>query len=64
MAQDKLAENRFGGEYMIQDRNHMSEITPATDKANRGDARQAEQGHAVDRQQAGDDRVSRMRQAQ
>jgi hypothetical protein len=64
MAQDKLAENRFGGQYMIQDRDHMSEITPVAEKANRGDARQSEQGQQAARQQASDDRSARSRQAQ
>jgi hypothetical protein len=36
MAEVRNNEGRFGGQYMIQDRDHMSEIGQSADKANRG----------------------------
>lgn len=42
-------ENRFGGEYMIQDSDHMSGIAQVTD--NKRSARQADQSQASGRQQ-------------
>jgi hypothetical protein len=54
MAEVRNNESRLGGEYMIQDRDHMSEINQATDNANRG-ARQSEQSQSDSRQQGGDD---------
>jgi hypothetical protein len=36
-------EDRFGGAYMVQDRNHMGEIRQAPEKAGHGRARRAEQ---------------------
>jgi len=59
MAEVRNNENRFGGEYMIQDRDHMSEISQTTDKANRGGVRQSEQSHAEGRQQGGDQGAGR-----
>ncbi len=53
MVEDRNNQSRFGGEYMIQDSDHMSEIPQSTDKANRG-VRQAEQSHSESRQQGGD----------
>src|SRR5271155_5147510 len=55
MAQVRNSEDRFGGEYMVQDSNHMSGINQVTDKANRGNARQAEQSQAGGRQQGSGD---------
>ncbi len=55
MAQVRNNQSRFGGQYMIQDRDHMSEIDQATDKANRGGVRQSEQSQSEGRQQGGDD---------
>jgi len=53
-------ENRFGGQYMIQDHDHMAEINQSSDKAKRGDVRQTEQSQSNGRQQgAGDQRSSR-----
>jgi hypothetical protein len=49
MAQVGNNENRFGGEFMIQDRDHLSEI-PNYDQDNRG---QAEQSQTVAGQQGG-----------
>jgi hypothetical protein len=51
MAQVGNSENSFGGEYMIQDHDHMSEISNSTDSAQRGNARQVEQSQSRDRQQ-------------
>lgn len=55
MAQVGNNEDRFGGEYMIQDSDHMSEISQGKDKANRGDVRQAEQSQSGGRQQGSGD---------
>jgi hypothetical protein len=55
MAEDRNNEGRFGGPYMVQDRDHMSEISPVTDKANRGGVGQSEQSQAGGRQQGSDD---------
>jgi hypothetical protein len=55
MAEVRNNESRFGGEYMIQDRDHMSEINQATNEADRGGARQSEQSQSDSRQQGGDD---------
>jgi hypothetical protein len=54
MAEDRNDQSRFGGEYMIQDRDHMSEISQVADKANRGGVRQVEQAQTDGRQQGGD----------
>ena len=51
MAQVGNSAERFGGEFMIQDSDHMSDIKPVTEKASRGNARQAEQSQAGARQQ-------------
>jgi hypothetical protein len=48
-------QDRFGGQYMIQDRDHSAENNPATDQAPRGNARQSEQSQDNTRQQGGDD---------
>ena len=53
MAQAGNSEDRFGGEYMIQDHDHMSEIGQSSDNANRG-VRQADQSQSDRRQQGGD----------
>jgi hypothetical protein len=58
MAQVRNNESQFGGEYMIQDRDHMSEIDQAADDANRGRVRQSEQSQSGGRQQGGDDSAS------
>jgi hypothetical protein len=54
MAQVGNNEN-LGGPYMVQDRDHMSKISPATDKAKRSGVRQQEQSHESSRQQGNDD---------
>jgi hypothetical protein len=60
MSQVGNNEDRFGGEYMIQDRDHMSEIGKESGKANRRPARQVEQSHSENRQQGdGNDAASR-----
>lgn len=48
-------QDRFGGPYMIQDRDHMSGIPETSEKANRGGARQSQQSQTEARQQGGDD---------
>jgi hypothetical protein len=53
MSQVGNNQDRFGGQYMVQDRNHLSEISPATDKAPRG-VRQSDQSQDATRQQGGD----------
>jgi len=58
MAQAGNNEDRFGGEYMIQDRDHMSEIDPVTSKAKTGNARQVDQSQANGGQQSGGSRTS------
>lgn len=70
MAEDRNSEARFGGQYMVQDRDHMSDISQVPDKATRGSVRQADQSQAGARQQGGDDnsagrqRAEQRRQAQ
>ena len=54
MAEDRNDASRFGGQYMIQDRDHMSGISQETDKADRG-VRQSDQSQSGGRQQGGDD---------
>ncbi len=54
MAQVGNSENRFSGEYMVQDSDHLSEIGQTTGKARRGNSGQAEQAHNVSRQQGGE----------
>ena len=54
MAQTGNNQSRFGGQYLIQDLNHMSEIETTHD-TKRGGARQAEQAQSHGRQQGGDD---------
>ena len=44
-------EDRFGGEFMVQDSNHLSGTNPTTDTANQGKARQAQQSQSGNRQQ-------------
>ena len=44
-------EDRFGGEFMVQDTNHMSGNNPASDTANKGKSRQAQQSQPATRQQ-------------
>jgi hypothetical protein len=60
MAEVRNDESRFGGQYMIQDRDHMSDIAQTSDKANRSGVRQSEQSQSESRQQgAGDDSAGR-----
>jgi hypothetical protein len=44
---------------MVQDRDHMVDVSEVSDKANRGSARQAEQSQAGSRQQGGDQGTGR-----
>lgn len=44
---------QVGGEYMVQDRDHMVDFGQRSDKAKTGRARQAEQGQNETAQQAG-----------
>ena len=55
MAQVGNTEDRFGGEFMIQDRDHMSEVRQTSVKGHRGGNRQSEQSHTESRQQGGDE---------
>lgn len=64
MAEDRNEQSRFGGQYMVQDRDHMSEVPQATDKANRGGVRQSEQSQGDARQQGGDDRSAGRQQGE
>jgi hypothetical protein len=59
MAEARNNESRFGGEFMIQDRDHMSDTAPANETANRGGARQIEQSQDGGRQQGGDHNADR-----
>ena len=60
MTEVRNNESRFGGQYMIQDRDHMSEIPQTSDKAGRSGVRQSEQSQSDARQQgSGDDSASR-----
>jgi hypothetical protein len=52
MSQVGNNEDRFGGEFMIQDHDHMADIGQGSGNAKRG--RQAEQGQSEGRQQGGD----------
>lgn len=54
MAQARNNENRFGGEYMIQDRDHMSEIRDVDGTQDTG-ARQSDQSQSQSGQQGGGD---------
>jgi hypothetical protein len=64
MSKGQNSEDRFGGPYMIQDHDHMSEIGQGPDKANSDRVRQADQSHSSGRQQGGDDQLmGRPRQA-
>ncbi len=56
MAQAAKNDNRFGGEYMIQDRDHMSEI--ANDGAQDNAARQSDQSQSQSGQQGGVDQFT------
>jgi hypothetical protein len=47
-------QDRFGGEYMIQDSDHMSGIAPSNDQADTGSNKQADQSQNDSRQQGGD----------
>ena len=62
MAEDRNEASRFGGQYMVQDRDHMSEIAPVEDNANRGGVRQSEQSQTGSRQQ-GAERTARGQQS-
>jgi hypothetical protein len=62
MSQAGNSENRFGGQYMIQDRDHMSEISQTTDEAKHGDVRQSEQSQQYGRQQGAGDRSASRQQ--
>ena len=55
MAEVRNDVSRFGGEYMIQDRDHMSDIAQTSDRAGRSGARQSEQSQSEARQQGSGD---------
>jgi hypothetical protein len=55
MAVDRNKDDRSGGQYMVQDSDHMSQSRPAPDKAKRTGSRQTEQSQVGGRQQGGND---------
>jgi hypothetical protein len=55
MTEEKNKANRFGGPYMIQDSDHMSEIGQVGGEAMDGGERQVGQSHGETRQQGGGD---------
>ena len=55
MAEVRNDAGRFGGEYMVQDSDHMSESGQTADNANHGGVRQSEQSQSEGRQQGGGD---------
>jgi hypothetical protein len=57
MGQDRNQADRLGGEYMIQDRDHMSETGQMGDDAGDRGGQQSEQSQGGSRQQ-GDDQQS------
>jgi hypothetical protein len=54
MAQVGNSEDRFGGEYMIQDNDHMGNVGKAQRIARTDRAHQSEQSGSSSRQQGGD----------
>ena len=54
--------NRLGGQYMVQDRDHLSEIDQNTDQATRK-VEQVDQSQSETRQQGDDRNNDRRRQA-
>ena len=56
MAQVGNTEDRLGGEFMIQDRDHMSDSGQAKDKTSRNSGRQSEQSQGASRQQGANDK--------
>lgn len=56
MAQVGNSEDRIGGEFMVQDCDHVSENRPVASKAGRNGARQSDQSQKNGRQQGGVDR--------
>jgi len=52
MTQDRSKTERLGGPYMIQDRDHMSEVGQVGGEARRGGSRQVEQSQGETRQRA------------
>ena len=55
MSQVGNNENRFGGEFMVQDSDHMSGIDQSTERTNRSGGRQADQSQVGGRQQGNSD---------
>jgi len=53
MAEDKREVEREGGEYMIQDRDHTSEVGQMGGKASHGRGRQSEQSQGGSQQHGG-----------
>jgi hypothetical protein len=51
-------ESRFSGPYMVQDRDHMSEIPAGPEEAGVGGSRQPEQSQSSSRQQGSVDQRS------
>ena len=50
MSQVGNSQDRSGGQYMVQDSDHMGESSQGSEKANRGRARQSEQSQKHGRQ--------------
>jgi hypothetical protein len=55
MAQVQNNQSRFGGEYLIQDSDHMSGISERSNAAQVGAVRQSDQSQTGSRQQGGGD---------
>ena len=51
MVEDRNKANRLGGPYMIQDRDHMSEVGQTGGEVRHGSGRQVEQSQGDTRQQ-------------
>ena len=64
MTDVKKDDGRFGGEYLVQDSDHMSEIVQPSDKASRGSVRQSEQSAPASRQQGSGDNSAERRRRQ
>lgn len=58
MGQDRNQADRLGGEYMIQDRDHMSETGQMGDEASDRGAQQSDQSQGGGSRQQGDDQQS------
>jgi hypothetical protein len=64
MAADRNNVSRLGGQYMVQDRDHVSEANELADTAKRGNIRQAEQSQSGGGQQGGGDHSASRKQGE